>query len=285
MAAQKPDWRLLNNLAGIYSAQNRTDEAKETLKKAADIGARAILLYNLSQVYRGTLDYAEGDKYYNMASSLDRDEVSRYTAVADVNPNRFVIDATYTRAEIWKSIVGRSGDYMSVFPIGSLPVAGLAVFLLIVSAVFGATIHSAAFRCSRCSKIVCNICSRDSRWGQMCPDCYGSLVRVKNMDRQKRVSALLSAYQHKDKMNRIVRILSFLPPGIAQISAGKTFGGFLFLWAFCFCVALVWLNPLIGTGLAGFAHSWLNVPAILGAAAVYAGSTIYVGGRLESGWL
>lgn len=285
LAAKKPDWRVLNNLANIYSAQNRTDEAKETLKKASEMMPRAILLYNLSQVYRGTLDYAEGDKYYNEASAMDRDAVSRYTSVANVNPNRFVIDATYSAADFWKMIIGRSGDYLNIFPMGSLPAAGLAAFLLIVSAVLGATVHSTAFRCSRCSKIVCNICSRDSRWGQMCPDCYGSLVRVKNMDRQKRVSALLTAYQQKDKINRIVRILSFFPPGIAQISIGRTLSGFAFLWAFCFFVALVWLNPLVGTGLGGFTHSWLAAPSVLAAVVVYASSTIYVGGRLDSGWL
>jgi tetratricopeptide (TPR) repeat protein len=283
--SQKPSWMVLNNLANIYQARNQTDEAKETLKKAADMSSSAVVLYNLSQVYRGTLDYATGDKYYREASDKDRDEVSKYTAIASVNPNRFVIDVTYTDIDFWKEAIGSSGDYFWPYPIGTMPAVGLAVFLLILSIAFGATIHSQAFRCSRCAKIVCNICSRDSRWGQMCPECYNSLVKVKDMDRQKRVSALLRAYEHKDKIKRMVRILSFLPPGIAQISVGRALGGFAFLWAFCFCGVLIWLNPLIGTGLAGFSHSWLNVPAVLAMVAIYAASTVYVNGRLESEWL
>jgi tetratricopeptide (TPR) repeat protein len=283
--SKKPDWMVLNNLATIYQARNQTDEAKETLKKAADIKKKAVLLYNLSQAYRGTLDYTEGDKYYKEASALDPEDVSRYTDLASINPNRFVIDVTYSAADFWKMALGSPRNYVSLFPIGTLPAVGLAVFLLIVSVVFGITIHSQGFRCSRCGKIVCNICSRDSRWGQMCPTCYSSLVRVKDMDRKKRVSALLSAYEYKDKIKGMVRILSFLPPGIAQISVGRTLSGFLFLWAFCFCAVFVWINPFIGTGLAGFSHSWLNAPLIIAALAVYASSTIYVNGRLESGWL
>jgi hypothetical protein len=105
------------------------------------------------------------------------------------------------------------------------------------------------------------------------------------MDRQKRVSALLDAYEHKDKINKVVRILSFLPPGIAQISVGRTLSGFIFLWMFAFCAVALWLNPLIGAGLAGYSHSWLNVPLIVAMVVLYLSSTIYVNGRLESGWL
>jgi tetratricopeptide (TPR) repeat protein len=285
LAGQRPGWKVLNNLANAYSAAEQPDKAKETYKKAADMESSAMLLYNLSQAYRGTLEYSTGDKYYKEASTLDRDTVSKYTAITSPNPNRFVIDATHSTADFWKIALKRSHNFISPFPFGTLPVAVLAVFLLVMNILFDVSIKSTAFRCSRCSKVVCHICSRDSRWGQMCPECYSSLVKVKDMDRQKRVSALLAAYEHKDKIKKVVRILSFLPPGIAQISVGKTLSGFIFLWAFAFCAVAIWLNPFIGSGLAGYSHSWLNVPLIVAMVVLYLSSTIYVNERLESGWL
>jgi tetratricopeptide (TPR) repeat protein len=82
LADKKPGWQVLNNLASTYSAREQPGRAKETYKKAAEMESTAMLLYNLSQVYRGTLDFAEGDKYYKEASALDRDLVSKYTTVA-----------------------------------------------------------------------------------------------------------------------------------------------------------------------------------------------------------
>ncbi len=286
LAGEDPsNWKVINNLGNAYSARGQPDLAKEAYEKAEKINPSAVVIYNLSQVYRGTLDFATGDKYYQDASNLDRDVVSKYTSLSSKNPNRFVIDVPYSEGELWGLALKSPGKVISPYPIGTISAAGLAAGLLVLFVVLNIMVKSKAFRCSRCDRIVCNICSRDSRWGQMCPDCYGSLVKIKDADRKKRVSALLSAYGHKERIRNIVRVLSFLPPGIAQIYAGRALGGMLLLWAFSFCAVALWLNPFLGTGLAGLSHGWLNLPLILAMVVLYLSSTIYINGRLESGWL
>lgn len=286
LARENPsDVKVLNNLATAYSAMEQSDKAKEYLEQARDVLPSALVFYNLSQVYRGTLDYSTGDRYYQEAAALDRELVSKYTALASANPNRFVIDMTYTVPELWKLALKKHGQIISPFPIGQLPAAGLAVVLIVVAAVLYANTKSKAFRCSRCQRTVCNICSRDSRWGQMCPECYSSLVRIKDHDRQKRVSALLAAYEQQDRMKKTARVLSFLPPGIAHLYTGRILSGLLLLWAFGFFAAALWLNPFVGTGLAGLSHWWLNPILIVNMLILYIATTIYVNGRLDSGWL
>ncbi len=279
------DLMVLNNIATTYSAMEQPDKAKEYLNKARNVNSSALVLYNLSQVYRGALDFSTGDKYYKEASSLDHDQVSKYTAFASDNPNRFVIDMTYSIPRLWELAFNKRRTMVSPFPLGKAATAGVAAALIVIAAILYAATRGKAFRCSRCSRIVCNICSRDSRWGQMCPDCYSALVRVQDQDRQKRVSALLAAYEQKDRMRKKVRILSFLPPGIAHIYTGRAMSGMFLLWAFGFLVAAILLNPFIGMGLAGLSHWWLNPVFILTIVILYASTTIYINGRLDSGWL
>lgn len=286
LASENPSsMKVLNNLATTYSALEQTEKTKDYLHQANDVQPSAIVLYNLSQVYRGDLDYATGDKYYNEAAALNRDLVSRYTALTSENPNRFLIDMTYSMPELWRLTTKYRREIIAPFPIGKLPAAGLAAGLIVFAALFYASSKSRAFRCSRCDRIVCNICSRDSRWGQMCPDCYSALVKVHDHDRQRRVNALLAAYEHKNRKRKIARALSFLPPGIAHIYSGRAMSGMLLAWAFGFFASALWLNPFVGTGMAGLSHSWLNPLLILGMAVTYLSTMIYVNRRLDSGWL
>lgn len=277
--------KVLNNLATTYSAMGQAARAEDYLEQAIDVKPTAQILYNLSQIYRGALDYATGDRYYDEAAALDRDLVSRYTALASAHPNRFLIDMTYTMPELWWQAMKYRREILAPFPIGQFPASGLAVALIVFAAVYYFSSRSRAFRCSRCDRIVCNICSRDSRWGQMCPDCYGALVKVQDHDRQRRVDALLQAYEHRSGKRKTVKTLSFLPPGIAHIYAGRVLSGTLLLWAFGFFAAALWLNPFIGTGMAGLSHWWLNPLLVLAMAVEYVFTTLYINGRLDSGWL
>jgi len=279
------DARVLNNLASAYSGKEQPDKAIEHLTQASEAAPSALVLYNLSQVYRGILDYANGDRFYQEASAMDRDLVSRYTAISSENPNRFVIDMTYSMPELWRLAFSKRREVMSPFPVGQFAAAGLAVALIILAGILFGSVRSKAFRCSRCSRIVCNICSRDSRWGQMCPECYSALVKFQEHDRQKRVSALLAAYEHRDRQRKTARMLSFLPPGIAHIYSGRAMSGLLLFWAFGFFASALILNPFVETGMAGLSHWWLNPVFAMAMAVMYASTTLYINGRLESGWL
>ncbi|MGD8352117.1 MAG: hypothetical protein PVG55_03905 [Nitrospirota bacterium] len=277
--------KVLNNLATTYSAMGKTGRAKDYLEQASAVEPSALMLYNLSQLYRGDLNYAAGDKYYGEAAALDRDLVSKYTALAGENPNRFLIDMTYSMTELWWQAMKYRREILTPFPIGKFPAAGLALALIVLAAAFYSSSSSRAFHCSRCDRIVCNICSRDSRWGQMCPDCYSSLVKLQDHDRQRRVDALLAAYENRSRKRKTAKALSFLPPGIAHVYTGRALGGMLLLWAFGFFAAALWLNPFIGTGMAGLSHWWLNPLLILAMAVTYISTTVYISGRLDSGWL
>ncbi len=285
LAKDRPSWKVLNNLANAYSALQQDDLAKETYSKAYEMDPNANVLYNLSQVYRGTLDYARGDKYYQDASALDRALVSEYTARSSENPNRFVVDVVHSMPELWELALKRSRPVYSPFTLGTAPSVGLAAVLLAAYAALALSLKSVAFNCSRCSKVACNICSRESRFGNICHECFEATMALKDIDRQQRVQALLSTHEHKARQRSIVRALSFAPPGIAQIYVGNVLSGLILLWAFAFGAVFIWMNPYISTGLAGFSHGWLTPIAIAMMAATYLGSTITINGRLDSGWL
>ena len=283
----KPDPRTYNNLANCYVAVKDLEKAKELYRKAAELKALPSVLYNLSQVYRETLDFDKGEEYFLSAQRLDNDAVSRFRAIAGRNPNRFVVDEGLPFSALWEYSRGsafRSPALgLSTVPVIFMPVLAfiMAIFFYIMDKRFKQT----AYRCKRCGKILCSKCEKHILWGHMCLQCYRSLVKLDELDAKERVARILAVYEYQKKRRDIIKIISFIIPGLGQIYAGSVLYGFLFLWAFLFFLFIPLTNSVFVIEMSGFSHLWLNLSSLFLMIAVYFISNIITRRRLAKGWI
>lgn len=273
------DGRVLTNLGNALFAAGQPGEAKEAYRKAVEAGPSVKTYYDMSQVYRDSLDFQSGDKYFLEAARLDRDRVTGFAAISTRNPNRFVVDETIPMAGLWRYAYENRKAVINPFTVSPPLAALLAVVLMVLFGLLDAK-SGLAFRCSRCGKVMCPKCTPAIQWRQTCPECFNSLVRLVDVDPKKRVAKLLAVHNKKSKSRAIARILSYALPGLAHIYAGRLIGGFVLLWMFLFAVAVVVLNPLFSTGLGNYSHSWLDPLLITAAVVLYAVSRMSMWRRI-----
>lgn len=248
LLAQKKDPRLYVNLGNCYVGLYNFDERKRSvLQEATELYISAVNLnplpsayYNLSQVSRETLDFAAGEQYFKSALAADRAAVSGYRSIAGRNVNRFVIDETLMPSEFWdyafaRSYTSSSEGFAAVPPTAvSLAAIVLAVLFYFLCGLW----HQHAFRCRKCGTILCSKCENRLMWGEMCPQCYGSIVKLDALEVKERVAWLLGIYEQQRKHRNTIKVLSFLLPGLSHVYAGRIVTGFLFLWPFLFFLLL-----------------------------------------------
>lgn len=266
MSEDSPDARLYANLGNAYVAAGRGSQAKEAYQKALALGPSAALLFNLSQVYRDSLDFPTGDKYYDQALRMDTDRVSELTTRAGKSESLYVVDIPLTRAELWAFAQRQAKPLLSLSTLGPVVDSAAAIALFIASIVLDRVFSVRAFRCVDCGKVFCSRCTdpRDNR----CKECY---VQYKeDSSPQARVRRMIAENERKAKRRSALKVLSFLPPGIAQTYAGGMLEGLIFMWIALFCVLALVLNPLFKAGMAWASHGWMSVPLAAALAVTYA---------------
>lgn len=270
LLASHPNPRAYVNLGNSYVSVNDMASAKESYKKSVELKPLASAYYNLSQVSRETLDFAKGEEYFTEAIKLSSESVSRFASAASRNPNRFVIDETLPMSAMWEyaETGAPSRSEIKISPLDSassvvISIALLALFYIMDSAFSESRVSDKqrAYRCQRCGVILCGKCGKGMLWGQMCPLCYKSLIKLDELDSRVRIAKLLEVQELRKKKRNTIRIISFAPPGIAHIYGGRILSGTLFLWLFLFLLLLILLKPLFSTGLSLFSHSWITIPA------------------------
>jgi tetratricopeptide (TPR) repeat protein len=285
VAHESPDQKVYTNLGNAYLAARLTERAKEYYRKAEEIRPSAKTLYNLSQVYRYTLDFQTGDKYFLDAVKLGSDMVTGFTTIASANPNRFVIDETLSMGNLWGRAYGSRKGVIA--PFSASPVVAAVIAALMLAGFIAADIKTLnkASRCARCNKILCAKCTEGLQWRQTCTECYSSMVKLADVDPKERVTKLLSVHERKSRIRAAVKLLSYAPPGIAHIYTGRVLMGFVLLWMFTFPLLAVVCNPLFSTGLASSSHGWLTPPFLIVMVALYLVSHLSIRRRLTRGWL
>ena len=283
----RPDPRVYVNLGNCYIGLKNTEMAITYYLKAVELKPLASAYYNLSQTSREILDFTKGDEYFKRALELNRDAVTNYRAIYSRNPNRTVVDETLSYAELW-GLAMRDRGKTSAFGTAVLPpyfISGTAIILIFLFFFLNNVIRIKAYRCKRCSTILCSRCEKHLTWGSMCQRCYASIVKMDELEAKERVSKLLSIYDHQKKRRSIMKIFSFLVPGVSQIYAGKILVGILFLWPFLFFLFVPVTNTIFaGAGLL-FAHSFFTWAAIFFAALIYIIANIITIQRIKKGWL
>lgn len=287
LVAAKPNALIYNNLANCYVAINDIETAKELYTKANGIKPLPSSLYNLSQVYRKSLDFDKGEEFFLAAQRLDSEAVSAYRAIVSWNPNRFVIDEGMPKSVIWEYSSKKAPQTttmgLSTVPLIFMP--AVAIAMIIFFSVFDTRVKNRAYRCNRCGKILCNKCEKHILWGRMCLQCYRSLVKLDELDAKERIARILTVYEHRKKKKDIIKLLSLIIPGSGQIYSGNILYGLLFLWPFLFFFMVPVMNSIFVIEMSAFSHIWLNLVSIFLMIAVYFISNVITRRRIAKGWL
>jgi len=286
LVAVRPDARTYVNLGNAYVGMNRLDDALKSYLSAVDHRPLASAYYNASQISREIFDFEKGDEYFRKALEVDRYAVSRYRAIAGRNLNRLVADETVSFSDLWHLAKAYKGGVTTFGTVaGSGWVLSGASLLLMVGFYF-LTIHARnkAYRCRRCNSIFCPRCEKHIMWGQMCPQCFRSLIKLDESDVKERVATLLSIYEHQKRRKAIMKVLCFLLPGASQVFGGRVLYGFLFLWPFLFFMVFPIVNGLFAGGLM-ISHKVLNGASFIIAVLLYIFSVAFTRQRISKGWL
>jgi len=285
LIAEKSDPRFYNNLANCYVAKTDMEEAKQFYEKSFQIKPLVSAYYNMSQVLRRTLDLVKGEEYFLSAQGLDPDSVSRFQAIFSHNPNRLVIDEVLSISELWEYSKEKAAGILyfdlSTIPPVFMPV--IALFFGILFYLLNKRIKPRAYKCKKCGTILCNRCERRVLWGNMCLQCYRSLVKLHELDAKERITRLQTLYEYQMRRRRVMNILSFILPGSAQIYAGEILKGLLFLWPFLFLLFTFLISSSFVIGMPSFPHLWLNWASLLFIVLVYIVSNVITRPRLVRG--
>lgn len=295
LAKKKPDVRVLVNLGncyvGLYNFQEENkknlDEALKYYSSAIAIKPVASAYYNLSQISRELLEFEKGGEYFKTALNIDRTAVARYRTFSGRQANRFVADETLTGSELWDYARANSKKIFT-FGLTILPPAAIsliAVVLLLVFILLPDRLSHIAYRCRKCGTILCNSCERELVVGQICSQCYGSLLKLAELDVKERVARILSIYDQKKRKRDIMKILSFVLPGSSHIYAGKILLGLLILWPFLFCAIFPFISAFCYPGSSLLSHGVVSLMMILLALIIYGISNIFTRRGISKGWL
>jgi tetratricopeptide (TPR) repeat protein len=279
-----------NCYVGLYNFDERQrsvlNQATEAYTSAVNMKPITSAYYNLSQVSREMLDFARGEQYFKSALAVDRVAVSGYRTIADRNVNRFVIDEPLPSSEIWDFVFKRfysasSGGLAAVL---SPAISLMAIILIILFYLLDSIWHQHAVRCRKCGTIICNKCEKRLMWGEMCPQCFGSLVKLDELDVKERVAWLLSIYEQQRRRRDTTKALSFTLPGLSYIYAGRILPGFLMLWPFLFfLVLIITLMTLPDSELTS--HAFFKWAALWSGAVLYLAFHYITQKRIAKGWL
>ena len=274
------------NLGNIYLGQNKMDEAAKSYHASLTLQPLASAYYNLSQVYREGLDFEKGNEYFSKALQIDRDAVTGYRAISGRNPNRIVADEVMPPSSLWafawKTPVKTATFNLSVLPGWTISL----VALLMIIAFYMMSNHAGnkAYRCRRCNQIFCPQCEKHIMWGQMCPQCFRSLIKLEEIEVKDRVAQLLSIYEHQKQRRDIMKLFSFIIPGSSQVYAGKVLYGFFFIWPFLFFLLFPLATSFMPPDARG-SHWVVNLASLLIAVLLLIISNVFTRQRISKGWL
>jgi tetratricopeptide (TPR) repeat protein len=263
------------------------EQAMKNYRTAVHILPLASAYYNLSEISREMLDFTRGDEYFRSAVAIDRAAVSGYRALYSRNPNRVVADETLPADRLWEYIWHRPYKVLTfgLTRIPSIMLPIFSLFLLVFFYVSDKRLHRRAYRCRKCGVILCPKCEKGLLWGQMCPQCYGSLIKLDELDARERVSRLLWIYARQRRRRTTIKVLSYILPGSPQIFAGKIVKGFFLLWSFLFFLTVPAMNSIFVPNNTLVSHGFFSCAAIYLAVVLFFVANYVTRKRISRGWL
>jgi len=282
----RKDPRAYTNLANCNLITGDAENARRNYEASLSARPTAAAYFNLSRLNREEFNFAKGDEMYREAVKLDPVRVSGFIGISESFPKRTLMDERLHMGDFYEFARGMRKEFLTVsFWAPGVLFTAASLLLAVFYYYYLRKGNIKAYRCSRCTRILCPKCEREPQWGQMCKNCYQSLVKLEVLDPKERVSRLLKIHGHQVRRAALIKTLSFAPPGVAYIYGGKVLPGIAFLWSFVFFLLILLLNPFFATGMSGMEHGWLNVIAGAGAVFLYLFSFARTRRRQGQGWL
>src|SRR4030067_887729 len=275
----------LNIIKAVIEVNESRDNkyALSVLKNSED--EVALSSYALALKREG--NYDEAIAIYDKLIEINPDAITGFQAIFGQNPNRLVIDEVMPFSALWKYSIEKATTTSS-FGLSIVPPVLMPVFAFFIGGLFymlNKRIRHRAYRCKKCSTILCNKCVRRVLWGNMCLRCYRSLIKLDDLDARERITRLQTVYGYQMRRRNILNLLSFLLPGAAYIYAGYVLKGFFILWPFLFLLLVFVISSIFVVGMPYFPHLWLNWGILFLAVAFYLVSNFIAQRRLAKGWL
>ncbi|MEE9523261.1 MAG: tetratricopeptide repeat protein [Thermodesulfovibrionales bacterium] len=246
-----------NNLGNCYAILGRLENAIAMYKKAVNIKPLVSTYYNLSQISRELLNFDEGDRYFDEARKVDSDAVARFRENTSRTPNIYYKDEVLSKADFWSLAITRSkGSFFrgTFVPLWLTPVVGLMVAITFFG--LSRVRRNKAYSCKRCGSIICPRCERSLKWGDMCHDCFTSLVTLEK-DPRDRIAKLMAVQEKKTSRKNILFLLTLLMPGSNLIYAGKVLKGAILTFLFAAPLMLFAVSLFYRISIYPYTHSWL----------------------------
>jgi tetratricopeptide (TPR) repeat protein len=248
---------IYNNLGNCYAILGRLEDAIAMYKKAVKIKPLVSSYYNLSQISRELLYFDEGDRYFDEARKVDSDAVARFRENTSRTPNIFYKDEVLGKADFWSLAITKSkGSFFrgTFVPLWLTPVVGLMIAITFFG--LSRVRRNKAYSCKRCGAIICPRCERSLKWGEMCHDCFASLVTFEK-DPRDRIAKLMAVQDKKKSRKNILFMLTLLMPGSNLIYAGKVLKGAILTFLFAAPLMLFAVSLFYRISIYPYTHSWL----------------------------
>lgn len=239
--------RVLNNMGNIYAIKRDLGSAAMSYNEALKKNPNLISVhYNLSQLYRESFRFDEGEKEYRKAKEIDSELLKFYSSIKGTSFNRCFIDESLRNWEIWKKALRHSKErealaesvwagFMKGIPLKRIPYPLLFIFLGLITYHFLAR-KSLSYYCIKCGKIVCKRCDGHRKEEGMCDQCYKVLIQLDGTSKD-RIDKILELRRFQDKRNSILKVMAFFP-GLRDLYEGYLIKGMVFI--FCFLGGAIW---------------------------------------------
>jgi tetratricopeptide (TPR) repeat protein len=246
---QGNDARAFNNLANCYVGLGKYDIAFAYYKKALEVEKTASTYFNISQLYRETMNFEKGEKNYQLAVGIDPGVVDTYEAIRGKSSHRFVIDETLSNKTLWTLAFKSQTGYQSANFFNKLisfvnrEISIILVLIVIAGfVIYGKKASDGAYRCKRCGKIYCAECEKRISQENVCIVCYKTLIKVSELSSKNRIERILEIQHFRERKNWHLKFLTILFPGSGHLYHGWTVYGLVILLFFSFflCSFALW---------------------------------------------
>lgn len=241
---------ILNNLGNLAFYSNEYPQAIEYYQEAIKVSPVMVAAYyNLGQTYREMLLFEKGETLFIKARAINTKAAENYAMKSEHYPDFPVIEARFTKADLWKKFLGEKGEdtdlsenlwqgVVGAFPLKSAPWVGGA---WIISLALSGGVHSYFFsakQCTFCKKAVCKRCVRRLFSYQVCRPCEMRFITV----RRKSDFTLI-----EDAVKKVPRRLypMFFLPGGGHLAIQKTKTGFILLSFFFLSICAIFFRDLV----------------------------------------
>jgi tetratricopeptide (TPR) repeat protein len=255
--APDADAALVNDAANVRLRLGHLDSALALYRRSIDTGAKAAVLFNLSQANARSFEVEALTRSLQQAQALDADLVAELTSVQGVSSaGDFVVDLPVPARLLWQRLAratdGRAfaAEVRQPLAPGRLGAEPRLAVLALAAPVLLGSLAGARFRhsrwCSRCGRRNCPRCDGAQRDAETCGACHRLFFQPDQTQRELRVARVAALEERRRRLDRTAAVAAVLVPGAAGLAVGRPLRALGACVAFAIALgALVWRDGIV----------------------------------------